>query len=98
MADIQAKSSRLEVVNSHLASAQQQCERNRSEAVAEAAKQLQLKQKAHDDQVDYICVCVGGKWEPRERSMEQADFLHICYKTVTATVKMYNNLLLFYVF
>ena len=62
MAEIQSKSSHLEVVNSHLTSAQQQCERNRSEAVAEAAKQLQLKQKAHDDQVDYICaeMCVCG--------------------------------------
>lgn len=52
MAEIQALSSRLEVQKSHLTSDLQQCERSRSEAVAEAAKQLQLKQSTHDNQVD----------------------------------------------
>ena len=55
VAEIQALSSSMEVQNSHLTSDLQQCERNRSETVAEAARQLQLKQKNHDDQVDYIC-------------------------------------------
>lgn len=55
MAEIQALSSRMEVQNSHLNSDLQQCERNRREAAAESTKQLQLKQKTHDDQVDYIC-------------------------------------------
>lgn len=52
VAEIQAKSSRLEVQNSHLTSDRQQCERVRGETVAEAAMQLQLKQKTHDDQVE----------------------------------------------
>lgn len=55
VAEIQASSSRLEVQNSHLNSDLQQCERSRTEAAAEAAKQLQLKQKTHDDQVQYTC-------------------------------------------
>lgn len=53
MAEIQGLSSRLEVQNSHLNSDLQQCERTRSEAAAEAAKQLQLNQKTHDDQVQH---------------------------------------------
>uniref|UniRef100_A0A3Q4AWE0 Uncharacterized protein n=1 Tax=Mola mola TaxID=94237 RepID=A0A3Q4AWE0_MOLML len=59
VAYIQAQSSRLEVQNTHLNSDLQQCERTRSEAAAEAAKQLQLNQKTHDDQVG-LCtdVCV----------------------------------------
>lgn len=52
VAEIQALSSRLAVQNSHLTSDLQQCERSRSETVADANKQLQLKQKSHDDQVD----------------------------------------------
>ncbi|XP_070817245.1 plasmalemma vesicle associated protein b [Chaetodon trifascialis] len=54
VAEIQALSSRLEVQNTHLNSDLQQCERTRSEAAAEAAKQLQLKQKTHDDQVENL--------------------------------------------
>ncbi|XP_056234814.1 plasmalemma vesicle associated protein b [Seriola aureovittata] len=54
VAEIQAMSSRLEVQNSHLMSDLQQCEKNRSETVAEAARQLQLKQKTHDDQVEKL--------------------------------------------
>lgn len=54
VAEIQALSSRLEVQNIHLTSDVQQCERSRSEAIAEAAAQLQLKQKTHDDQVDFM--------------------------------------------
>ncbi|XP_022607265.1 plasmalemma vesicle-associated protein-like isoform X2 [Seriola dumerili] len=54
VAEIQAMSSRLEVQNSHLTSDLQQCEQNRSETVAEAARQLQLKQKTHDDQVEKL--------------------------------------------
>ncbi|KAK9519542.1 hypothetical protein VZT92_022266 [Zoarces viviparus] len=56
VAEIQVKSSRLEVQNSHLTSEQQQCERKRSETVAEAAKQLQLTQKTHDDQVEKLLI------------------------------------------
>ncbi|AWP10718.1 putative plasmalemma vesicle-associated protein [Scophthalmus maximus] len=54
VAEIQALSSRLEVQNIHLTSDVQQCERSRSEAIAEAAAQLQLKQKTHDDQVEKL--------------------------------------------
>ncbi|XP_039985247.1 plasmalemma vesicle associated protein b [Xiphias gladius] len=54
VAEIQALSSRMEVQNLHLTSDLQQCERNRSETVAEAARQRQLKQKTHDDQVEKL--------------------------------------------
>ncbi|XP_070765481.1 plasmalemma vesicle associated protein b [Enoplosus armatus] len=56
VAEIQALSSRMEVQNSHLTSDLQQCERNRSETIAEAAKQLQLKQKTHDDQMEKLLI------------------------------------------
>ncbi|XP_076582408.1 plasmalemma vesicle associated protein b isoform X2 [Chaetodon auriga] len=56
VAEIQALSSRLEVQNTHLNSDLQQCERTGGEAAAEAAKQLQLKQKTHDDQVENLLV------------------------------------------
>lgn len=56
VAEIQALSSRLEVQNAHLTSDMQQCERSRSETTAEAAKQLELKQKAHDDKVEKLLI------------------------------------------
>ncbi len=64
VAEIQALSSRMEVQNTHLNSDLQQCERSRSEAAAETARQLELKQTTHDKKVDFIrtkniCVCVG---------------------------------------
>lgn len=52
VAEIQELSSRLEVQNNHLSSQLQTCERTRGEAAAETAKQLEQKQKAHDDQVE----------------------------------------------
>ncbi|XP_029355725.1 plasmalemma vesicle associated protein b [Echeneis naucrates] len=54
VAEIQAKSSRMEVQNLHLISDLQQCEHKHSEMVAEAAKEMQLKQKTHDDQVEKL--------------------------------------------
>lgn len=69
VAEIQAKSSEMEVKNSYLNSDLQKCERIRTEAAAESAKQLQLNQKTHDDQVDYVFLCVGRRWEPRETSI-----------------------------
>lgn len=56
VAEIQALSSRLEVQNAHLTSDMQQCEHSRSETSAEAAKQLELKQKAHDDKVEKLLI------------------------------------------
>ncbi|KAL7397777.1 hypothetical protein ABVT39_027832 [Epinephelus coioides] len=56
VAEIQALSSRLEVQNAHLTSDMQQCERSRSETTAKAAKQLELKQKAHDDKVEKLLI------------------------------------------
>lgn len=56
VSEIQALSSRLEVQNSLLNSDLQQCARSSSEAAAEAAKQLELKQKAHDDQVERLLI------------------------------------------
>ncbi|CAB1454864.1 unnamed protein product [Pleuronectes platessa] len=54
VSEIQALSSRLEVQTIHLSSDLQQCETNRSRTIAEAAKELQLKQKTHDDQVEKL--------------------------------------------
>lgn len=54
VAEIQALSSRMEVHNTHLTSEMQQCERKRSQAVVDAARQLELKQKTHDDQVEKL--------------------------------------------
>ncbi|XP_060934699.1 plasmalemma vesicle associated protein b [Limanda limanda] len=54
VSEIQALSSRLEVQTIHLSSDLQQCETNRSKTIAEAAKELQLKQKIHDDQVEKL--------------------------------------------
>ncbi|XP_070688480.1 plasmalemma vesicle associated protein b [Pempheris klunzingeri] len=56
VAEIQALSSRLEVQNSHLTSNLQQCESTRSEAAVAAAKQLQLTQKTHDDQMEKLLI------------------------------------------
>ncbi|TNN35595.1 Plasmalemma vesicle-associated protein [Liparis tanakae] len=50
VAEIQAKSSVMEVQNSGLTSDLQQCQRTHSEAVAEATRQQQLTQTAHDNQ------------------------------------------------
>lgn len=60
VAEIQRLSSRLEVQNSHFASDLQQCKVSHSQTVADADRQLQLKQKTHDEQVEYICtlMCV----------------------------------------
>lgn len=52
MAEIHAQSSRLEVTNTHLTSDLAQCEQTKKEAAADAAKQLQLQQTTHDNQVD----------------------------------------------
>ncbi|XP_062250636.1 plasmalemma vesicle associated protein b [Platichthys flesus] len=54
VSEIQALSSRLEVQTVHLSSDLQQCETNRSRTIAEAARELQLKQKTHDDQVEKL--------------------------------------------
>ncbi|XP_034439071.1 plasmalemma vesicle associated protein b [Hippoglossus hippoglossus] len=54
VSEIQALSSRLEVQTIHLSSDLQQCEQNRSKTIAEAAGQLQLKQRTHDDQVEKL--------------------------------------------
>ncbi|XP_078114753.1 plasmalemma vesicle associated protein b [Sander vitreus] len=72
VAEIQSKSSRLEVQNSQLTSDLQQCERKHSETVAEAAKQLQLKQKTHDDQMEKILI--EKNWL-REQNKLQEDSL-----------------------
>lgn len=51
VATIHAQSSRLEVTNTHLTSDLAQCEKTRSQAAADAEKQLQQKQTTHDNQV-----------------------------------------------
>ncbi|XP_029904967.1 plasmalemma vesicle associated protein b [Myripristis murdjan] len=52
VADIQAQSSRLEVQTSHLTADLKQCRLNSSLTVAEASRQLQLKQQKHDNQME----------------------------------------------
>ncbi|XP_061540388.1 plasmalemma vesicle associated protein b isoform X2 [Phycodurus eques] len=51
VAQIQGMSSRLEVQNSHLSADLQRCEHNRSDILAEVSKQLQLKEKNHDEEM-----------------------------------------------
>ncbi len=94
MAEIQTLSSQLEVQNAHLNSDLQKCERARAEAAAEAAKQLQLQQKTHDDEVVYICTLMceylGTKGEILETSwFSQSQNSGFVKFTV------YDNLLLF---
>uniref|UniRef100_A0A1A7XA45 Vessel-specific 1 n=2 Tax=Iconisemion striatum TaxID=60296 RepID=A0A1A7XA45_9TELE len=52
VAEIQIQSSQMEVQNKYLTSSLQQCE----QLNARAAKDLELKQKAHDDQVEQLLV------------------------------------------
>ncbi|XP_019953908.2 plasmalemma vesicle associated protein b [Paralichthys olivaceus] len=54
VSEIQALSSRLEVQTIHLSTDLQQCEHNRSKTIAETARQLQLKQQTHDDQIEKL--------------------------------------------
>ncbi|XP_061682024.1 plasmalemma vesicle associated protein b isoform X2 [Syngnathoides biaculeatus] len=51
VAQIQGTASRLEVQNSHLSADLRWCERNRNDSLAEASKQLQLKEKTHDEEM-----------------------------------------------
>ncbi|XP_028301456.1 plasmalemma vesicle associated protein b [Gouania willdenowi] len=54
VANIQAQSSRLEVLNTRLTSDMQQCESRRREEATQAAQQLELKQRNHDDKVEKL--------------------------------------------
>lgn len=54
VSEIQALSSQLEVLNLRLTSDLQQCTDNHKEMISKAAKDLELKQKAHDDQVETL--------------------------------------------
>lgn len=54
VSQIQSLSSQMEVLNSHLTSDLQQCNDNHREMISKAAKDLELKQKAHDDQVENL--------------------------------------------
>nr|XP_057928337.1 plasmalemma vesicle associated protein b [Doryrhamphus excisus] len=56
VAQIQALSSRLEVQHSHLTLDLQRCEHNRSETLAETGKQLQLKQRTHDEKMEKLLI------------------------------------------
>uniref|UniRef100_A0A1A8CWP7 Vessel-specific 1 n=1 Tax=Nothobranchius kadleci TaxID=1051664 RepID=A0A1A8CWP7_NOTKA len=56
VAEIQAQSSKMEVQIKYLNSSLQRCEQKHSELIARAAKDLELKQKAHDDQVEKLLV------------------------------------------
>ncbi|KAM9383640.1 plasmalemma vesicle associated protein b [Pholidichthys leucotaenia] len=56
VAEIQSKSSRLEVENRHIKTSLQQCETNHKDDVAKAASQMESKQKAHDDQVAKLLI------------------------------------------
>lgn len=97
VAEIQALSSRLEVQNLHLTSDLQQCERSRNETIIETTRQLQLKQKTHDDQVDNIsaemfvhmrmCGRMGSGNKLRDPWNKQTSSVS-GYKTTTDTVKI----------
>uniref|UniRef100_A0A3Q1FUI3 Plasmalemma vesicle associated protein b n=1 Tax=Acanthochromis polyacanthus TaxID=80966 RepID=A0A3Q1FUI3_9TELE len=54
VAEIQAMSSRLEVQNLHVTANLKQCEQDLSETIAKNAKQIELNQKTHDDQVEKL--------------------------------------------
>lgn len=54
VAQIQAFSSRMEVLNTNLNSDLKKCERTKTENAEEANKQLELKQKNHDNQMERI--------------------------------------------
>ncbi|XP_068445823.1 plasmalemma vesicle associated protein b [Clinocottus analis] len=56
VSEIQAQSSLMEVENFRLTSGLQQCDRRHAETVAEAAKQLQLAQRTHDNQVEKLLI------------------------------------------
>lgn len=56
VSEIQSRSAHMEVQNNHLDSDLKQCEHNRKDAAAEAANQLQNKQKSHDDQVEKLLI------------------------------------------
>ncbi|KAF7657200.1 hypothetical protein LDENG_00030510 [Lucifuga dentata] len=56
VAAIQSHSSSLEVLNSHLTSDLQQCERNQSETASEASKRLKLAQQTHDNQMETLLI------------------------------------------
>nr|XP_020458543.1 plasmalemma vesicle-associated protein-like isoform X2 [Monopterus albus]XP_020458545.1 plasmalemma vesicle-associated protein-like isoform X2 [Monopterus albus] len=56
VAKIQALSSRLEVQNSHLTADLKLCEHSRNVTAAEAARQLELNQKTHDDKVEKLLI------------------------------------------
>ncbi|XP_042371541.1 plasmalemma vesicle associated protein b [Plectropomus leopardus] len=85
VAEIQAKSSRLEVQNSQLTSEAQECERNRGEMIAETAKQLQLKQKTHDDQVEKLLI---EQNRLREQKQLQEDSLALRDKELQTLQRM----------
>jgi len=55
VAEIQALSSQLEVLNTRLITELQQCEHNHNKKVSETAKDMENKQKDHDDRVCSVC-------------------------------------------
>ncbi|XP_075887328.1 plasmalemma vesicle associated protein b [Nelusetta ayraudi] len=56
VSEIQSRSAQMEVQNNHLDSDLKQCEHKRKDGAAEAANQLQNKQKSHDDQVEKLLI------------------------------------------
>lgn len=56
VSQIQVMSSQLEVQNTRLDSDLKTCERARTESASQASKQLELKQKNHDDQVEKLLI------------------------------------------
>ncbi|XP_077440479.1 plasmalemma vesicle associated protein b isoform X1 [Vanacampus margaritifer] len=72
VAQIQAMSSRLEVQNSHFSADLQRCERTRNETIAETNRQLQLKQKTHDEKLEKLLI---EQKRLREQKQLQAETL-----------------------
>ncbi|XP_041648136.1 plasmalemma vesicle associated protein b [Cheilinus undulatus] len=88
VAEIQALSSRLEVQNSHFSSDLKKCEQNRKEMEAEAAKQLQLKQQTHDDQVEKLLM---EQNRLREQKKLQEDTLALRERELQTLQRMLPN-------
>lgn len=89
VAEIQVQSSRLEVLNVHLSSEAKQCERGRSEAAAQAAQQLELQQKNHDDYVEKLLM---EQKRLREQKKLQEDSLALREGEVKALKEMLSSL------
>uniref|UniRef100_A0A8C6UYR9 Plasmalemma vesicle associated protein b n=1 Tax=Neogobius melanostomus TaxID=47308 RepID=A0A8C6UYR9_9GOBI len=88
VAAIQESSSRMEVLNTNLNSDLKKCERTRTEDAAEATKQLELKQKNHDEKMEKL---LNEKNYLREQKKLQEDSLALKESELKSTKAMLAN-------